>query len=69
MRTPILSLAALLLIVGCNRPPESTEADRPTPVEVLIVAPETVNETTELTAILDAYQAVDVIAQVGGTVE
>ncbi len=63
--TLILSLSA-----GCARPPEVTETAPPAvPVEILVVSPQVVRETIELTAILEAYQAVDVVSEVTGTVE
>lgn len=67
----VCTLAAsfgLLAGGGCHRPPAQVDAPTAVPVELLKVAPGNLQETTELSGVLEAIRAVDVVAEVSGKV-
>ena len=61
-------LAIVFIAAGCSRPAETTTTELIIPVDVRVVHPETILVTTTLTAVLDAYRAVDIMSEVAGTV-
>lgn len=65
----LLTLLAVVLCVGCSKPPETTESSPAVPVEVVVMQPEALHETAVLTGILAAYRVVDVVSEVTGTIE
>jgi membrane fusion protein (multidrug efflux system) len=65
----LIGLPSLVGIPGCSRPTPEPLADRPTPVEVRVARPETLNDYALLTGVLEAYRAVDLVAEVTGPIE
>jgi multidrug efflux system membrane fusion protein len=68
---PLLTVAlalSLTLSIGCQRP--APPPDRPSviPVEVTVITPTMLDETTVLVGVLDAYRAVDVVSEVSGKI-
>ncbi|MBD3237855.1 MAG: efflux RND transporter periplasmic adaptor subunit [Candidatus Eisenbacteria bacterium] len=67
---PALLVPALLIaIAGCSQPAPEPQAERPTPVEVWITAADTLRDEALLTGVLEAYRAVDLVAEVSGPIE
>ncbi|MFH1845368.1 MAG: efflux RND transporter periplasmic adaptor subunit [bacterium] len=64
--TGIVILTLLSALTGCQRETPYQEAPPAVPVEVLVMTPESLRETTELTGVLEAYRAVDVVSEVAG---
>ena len=64
----LILLALTCLSVGCRKEPPPPEETTVVPVEVMPVAAATLEETTLLTGVLEAYRAVDVVSEVGGEV-
>lgn len=54
---------------GCAKPLSQADAPKAIPVELMQVAPVQLQETTELSGVLDAIRAVDVVAEVSGKVQ
>jgi len=62
---------ALVLLTGegCRRPVTQADAPAVVPVEVIEVAPASLEETTVLTGVLDAIRGVDIVSEVSGRIE
>jgi RND family efflux transporter MFP subunit len=59
---------ALLAPLGCGKSDSAEGELSATPVEVQIVAPESLSETSVLTGVLEAYRAVAVVCEVSGEI-
>jgi RND family efflux transporter MFP subunit len=63
----ILTLLAALGS-GCQRPAPPPDNPAVVPVEILVVEPHTLDETTNLPGVLEAFRAVDVVSEVSGKI-
>jgi len=55
-----------LVVGGCGREAPPPEGRSAVPVEVLVVTPDSLSETTVLTGLLKAYRSVDIVSEVSG---
>ncbi len=63
-----VGLAMIAGVSGCGRSAPQAEDREAVPVEVAVMVPASVSETTVLTGILEGYRAVDVVSEVSGEV-
>jgi len=64
--TGLIILILLTSLTGCQQETSYQEAPTAVPVEVLELTRESLRETTELTGVLEAYRAVDVVSEMAG---